>query len=178
MDKKIHVKKQSGFTLIEILIASVIIAIVAGIVGPLLTEVKDKNVTVSQEIALMRATLANIDDRYWDEAITTDLDNAELMAGSILPIAYKQSGTEDIFSLFGGSIFINGVDEDGLTWLTEGVPNGVCTKFIDDAKSLGFETAIVSGGGTVTYSTDKNADFTVACGTDDSVDITFTRASS
>ena len=83
--------------------------------------------------------------------------------------------------MFGGSIFIDGVDEDGLTWLTEGVPAGVCTKFVDDAKSLGFETASV-GGSLVTYSQARNQDYTDACvagvGGNDAFDITFTRASS
>lgn len=180
MNKTINRKKQGGFTLLEILIAAVIIALVAGIVGPLLTETKDKNVTVGQEISLMRATLANIDDRYWDEPITTDLDNEELMAGRILPQAVRQAGTDQIYNLFGGTVTITGIDDDGLEWVSQGVPEGVCAKFVDDARSLGFETVDVAGT-SVDY-TDRtlsdNATITQACdgaGTNGVVTITFRR---
>ena len=64
--------KQGGFTMLEILISAVIIAIVINVVGPTMTETKDKNVTVGQEISLMNATVNNIDDRYFNENITTD----------------------------------------------------------------------------------------------------------
>lgn len=171
-------KKAKGFTLIEILIATAIITIVAAVVAPLLTEVKDKTIVVSQELQMMRTTLANIDDRYWDENITTAVDNTELIAGNTVPTAYRISGTDKIYNLFGGEIVINGVDFDGLTWETNKVPSNVCTKFVDDAKNLGFENVDV-GGNSLQYSVSKNADFTTACtaaaGTADEITITFTR---
>jgi len=171
-------KKSKGFTLIEILIATAIITIVAAVVAPLLTEVKDKTIVVSQEIQMMRTALANIDDRYWDENIDTNMDNTELLAGNTIPSAYRSTGTDKIYNLFGGNITIDGLDFDGLTWQTEKVPSNVCTKFIDDAKNLGFENVNVNGND-VQYSIAKNADFTTACTTaDDEITITFTRTPS
>lgn len=174
-------KKAKGFTLIEILIATAIITIVAAVVAPLLTEVKDKTIIVSQELQMMRTTLANIDDRYWDEAIDTNMDNTELLAGHTIPTAYRSTGTDKIYNLFGGNITITGDDYDGLTWVTENVPANVCTKFVDDAKNLGFENVDV-GGNTLQYSASKNSDFTTACstaaGTADEITITFTRTPS
>lgn len=172
-------KKAKGFTLIEILIATAIITIVAAVVAPLLTEVKDKTIVVSQEIQMMRTALANIDDRYWDENITTAVDNTELIAGNIVPTAYRINGTDKIYNLFGGNITIDGLDYDGLKWQTEKVPSNVCTKFIDDAKSLGFENVIVNGND-VQYSVAKNADFTTACANAgvDEMTIVFTRTPS
>lgn len=171
-------KKAKGFTLIEILIATAIITIVAAVVAPLLTEVKDKTIVVSQELQMMRTTLANIDDRYWDENITGTVDNIELIAGNIVPTAYRISGTDKIYNLFGGEIVITGVDFDGLIWETNKVPSNVCTKFVDDAKNLGFENVEV-GGNSLQYSVSKNADFTNACttaaGTADEITIKFTR---
>jgi prepilin-type N-terminal cleavage/methylation domain-containing protein len=177
--------RQSGFTIYEILIASAIIAIVAAVIAPLLNETKDKNVTVAQELTLMRTTVANIDDRYWDEAITSAMDNRELIDGRILPGAYRRNDTTaDIFNLFGGVVTITGVDENGLTWESNGVPNGVCTKFVDDGNTLGFETVNV-GGTLLVYSDTTNADITQACvggegsgGSADTVNIIWIRAES
>lgn len=175
-------KKQGGFTLFEILIAAVIITLVASIVLPTLTETKDKNVTVGQEISMMAATVNNIDDRYFDENITTDLDNQELIEGQILPKAYRRNSSFEIFNLWGGVITIDGVDENGLTWVSAGVPAPVCSKFIDDAKSLGFEEVETDAGGARTpYSTLTNAQITQMCqpasGTDQ-VTITWHRTES
>lgn len=156
--------KQAGFTLFEILITTVIIAIVASIVIPTLTETKDKNVTVGQEIAMMAATINNIDDRYFDENITTALNNQELIESNILPKAYRRNTAFEIFNLWGGVITIDGVDENGLTWVSSGVPAPVCSKFIDDAKSLGFEEVETDAGGArTTYSTLDNAQITQMC---------------
>jgi prepilin-type N-terminal cleavage/methylation domain-containing protein len=177
--------RQSGFTIYEILIATTIIAIVAAVVVPILNETKDKNVTVGQELTLMRTTITNIDDRYWDEPITVAMNNRELIDSRILPQAYQRNDTSaDIFNLFGGIVTITGVDENGLTWQSDGVPNGVCTKFVDDGKTLGFETVTV-GPNPLTYSETTNALITQAClsgegtgGSDDTVIIIWTRANS
>ncbi len=175
MEMKSRANKQGGFTFIEILVASVIIALVASILGPLLTETKDKNVTVGQEIALMRATIQNLDDRYSDESITSDVDNTEIIDGRILPKAYRRNDSDEIYSLFGGKITVDGVDENGLTWETEGVPTDVCAKFVDDAKSLGFELVDIDGT-QLRYSEALNADFTSACdASNDTVTVTWTR---
>lgn len=173
-------KAQGGFTLIEILISAVIIAIVASIVGPLMTETKDKNVTVGQEVGLMRATIQNIDDRYFDENITATLDNAELIASRILPKAYRRNASNEIFNLWGGQVTIAGVEDDGLVWTSAGVPAGVCSKFVDDSGDLGFETVTV-GGTEIVYSAKTNAAITTACEgaiANDVVEIIWTRAES
>jgi prepilin-type N-terminal cleavage/methylation domain-containing protein len=177
--------RQSGFTIYEILIATTIIAIFAAVVVPVLNETKDKNVTVGQELTLMRTTIANIDDRYWDEPITAEMNNRELIDAQILSSAYRRNDTSgQVFNLFGGVVTITGVDENGLTWQSEGVPNSVCTKFVDDGETLGFEVVRV-GGSELIYSETSNAEITQACvsgegtgGSDDTISIVWVRAQS
>lgn len=172
-------KKQGGFTLMEIAIGAIIFALLASIIAPLLNEAKDKTVMVTQELSLMRTTIQNIGDRYSDEFVTTDLDNQELIEGNILPSAYRRNNTSfEIFNMWGGQVVVAGVDNNGLTWTTEKVPTPVCTKFVDDAKSLGFETVSVDGQDGV-YSEMQNADITQLCqSTNDNVTIVFTREES
>ena len=163
-EMKNKIGKQGGFTMLEILISAVIIAIVISVVGPTMTETKDKNVTVGQEISLMNATVNNIDDRYFNENITTDLDNQELIEGNILPKAYRRNAAFEIFNLWGGIVTIDGVDDDGLTWSSAGVPATVCAKFVDDGRNLGFEEVETDAGGArVPYSTLTNSAITQMC---------------
>lgn len=170
-----NINTQKGFTLFEILIGAVIFAILAATIVPLLTDAKDKNVLVTQEISLMRTTLANIEDRYFDEAIDADLDNAEVVNGRMIAASYRTVGTE-IFNLFDGNVEVVGVPENGLTWTSESIPVNACAKLVDDAKNLGFETVTVDGTA-VNYRVARNTDITTACDVAaDTVEIIWTRA--
>jgi prepilin-type N-terminal cleavage/methylation domain-containing protein len=172
-------KKQRGFTILEILVAVVIIILFASIVGPLLSDAKDKSVTVTGEITMMRATLENIDARHINESITATLNNAAVIQGRMLATAYRKKGTTNIYNLFGGQITISGIAENGLTWDSTGISSAACPMMVSDAKDLGFETVKIGGGAATKYSTITNTIITAACvaatSSSDEVTITWTR---
>ena len=177
MHNRNTLSNQKGFTLFELIIGGVVFTLVAAIVVPQLLAVKDKNVLVTQELGMMRSTLLNIEDRYFDEFIDGDLDNQELIDGKMIADAYRVNG-DVIYNLFDGAITVTGVGDNGLIWESQGITEVACAKLIDDAKSLGFETVDV-GGNSVTYLGARNSDFTAACvaglGSNETVTVTWTR---
>lgn len=183
MQKYNIMKNQKGFTLFEILIGAVIFTILAAIIVPQLTAVKDRNVLVTQEVSLMSTTLGNIEDRYFDEVITSaNLDNEQLVDGQIIADSYRVNGTS-IYNLFGGDIDIVGFNTNGLIWVSEGITEAACVKLIDDVKNLSFDEVLVDGGGpAVDYNNAAdaiNTNFTAACTPafveSDTATVTFTR---
>lgn len=177
MKKVITTSNQKGFTLFEMLIGAIIFSLLAAVIIPQLTSVKDKNILVTQEIGMMRTSLLNIEDRYYDEFIDGDLDNQEMIEGKMISSSYRVNG-DVIYNLFDGAVTITGVGDNGLVWVSEGITEVACAKLIDDAKTLGFETVDV-GGNSVTYLGARNSDFTSACisglGNNETVTVTWTR---
>ena len=71
---------------------------------------------------------------------------------------------------------IDGVDENGMTWVSAGIPANVCAEMAENARSLQFEL-ITIGSTELRYTDSVNADFTQACigaVADDVVTITWT----
>jgi len=181
-EKKLILQKQKGFTLFEILIGAVIFTILAAIIVPQLTAVKDRNVLVTQEVSLMATTISNLQDRYSDERIGGLLDNAEMVNGKIIADSYRVDGVR-IYNLFGGEITIDGVSANGLDWVTEGITEAACVKLVDDVNKLGyFDEVDVDGGGSLDYGVKaeaNNVNYTRICAgafeETDAVTITFQR---
>jgi type II secretory pathway pseudopilin PulG len=176
--KKLPILKQAGFTMFEILIGAVVFTLLASIIVPLITGTKDKVIMTTQELNQMRSTLSNIEDRYYDEFITEDLNNSEVIDGQMVAESYRTLGNTTIYNIFDGEITITGKTNNGLEWISEGITKAACTKFVDDASNLGFETVDV-GGTAVQYLGATNKDYTAACvaglGSDEIVTLTWTR---
>jgi|AntDeeMinimDraft_5_1070356.scaffolds.fasta_scaffold24253_2 type II secretory pathway pseudopilin PulG len=174
---KSKLQNQRGATFIEIIIYISLLGIFLGIVIPLLTGGKD-TATVNLEVTQMRSSLDRIDNRYFGEPITDDLDNEQMIDGKLIAASYRTSGSSIIYNQFDGLVEVNGVSENGLTWSTEGIPSDVCVEFVQQGRQLGFLDVAV-GGTSLQYSQTNVSDITDACvgaaGTSDTVDIVFTR---
>ena len=184
MDNKKHQKfarKQGGWSLWELLAGAVITALIAGYVIPLLDDARDTGVLVNREIAKMKSTISSIGSRYFDENITTNMDNEELIRGNNIK-GFRSNASNEIFNSFDGKITITGVDENGYEWQSEKIPAGVCAKLVDEARSLNTFEEVQIGSSTLQYSTSQSNDFTQACetaaGTNDSLTVTWIKSTS
>lgn len=147
--------KQKGWSLIEIMIVVVILGIVASFVVPMLTGLKDKNVTVTQEYNAMQRTLTQVYDRYFNEIIDdTNVNNEEVITAKLQSEAYRTNGTDIIYNIFGGNITIEGSADNGLVFTSEKIPTGVCSALVNMTKGkLAFETVEINGTA-ITFSDD------------------------
>lgn len=145
--QKSNFLKQKGYSAIEIMIAVVLIGIVLAFVVPMLTGVKDKNVTVNQEFGAMQRTVTQIYDRYFNEIIEdSNVNNSEVIAGRLQSEAYRHNGTDKIYNIFGGEIDIEGVAENGLTFTSNRIPKNVCASLVNMTRGkLPFETVDIAG---------------------------------
>lgn len=177
-----NLTKQGGFTLIELAIIVVIIGIAASYVVPMLTGIKDKNVTVNQEFSAMQRTVTQIYDRYFNEVIDgNNINNEEVIAARLQSEAYRHDGSDKIFNIFGGEIVISGVDSNGLEYESQKIPTNVCSALVSLTRGkLPFETVEI--GGTAVRFSDSDAiqKITEACNnaTGDNLDITWIKEES
>lgn len=168
-------QNQRGFTMVEIGVTTAIILIGIAIMVPILNGYFQSS-AVSNETSAMRATVDKLKQRYQREPITTDIDNQELIEANILAANYRTNSSFQIYNVFDGQVTINGVDENGLTWESAGIPSEVCSEIAENARAMDFEL-ITIGSTELRYSESVNADFTQAClgaVTDDVVTITWT----
>ncbi|OUV23058.1 MAG: hypothetical protein CBC55_02880 [Gammaproteobacteria bacterium TMED95] len=168
-------KNQRGFTMIEIGIAIAIMLIGAAIIVPIVSGYLDTS-RVNNEVTAMRATFDKVQQRYQREPITTDIDNQELIEANLLAANYRTNSSFQIYNIFDGQVTIDGVDENGMTWVSAGIPESVCAELVENARSLQFELVTI-GSTELRYSDSLNADFTQACigaVADDVVTITWT----
>ena len=158
-------KKMGGFSLIELAIVVVILGIVAAFVVPQLTGIKDKNVTVQQEYSAMQRTVTQIFDRYFNEIIDeTVINNTEIIAAKLQSEAYKNDGNATIYNIFGGTITIEGVGDNGLTFESEKIPTNVCSSLVSLTRGkLPFETVEINGTEVRFSDNDALGQITAAC---------------
>lgn len=173
---------QRGFTLIELAIIVVIVGIIAAYVVPMLTGIKDKNVTVNQEFSAMQRTVTQIYDRYFNEIIDdTNINNSEVIAARLQSEAYRNNGTDQIFNIFGGNIVITGVAENGLEFESQKIPTNVCSALVSLTRGkLPFETVEINGSEVVLSDADAIQQITAACDavTADNMTITWVKEGS
>lgn len=178
---KSNTRNEKGFSVVEIIFAVALLGIFFGIVIPLLTGGRDST-SVSLEVTQMRSTLDNISNRYFAEPIDASLDNQQVISGRLASRSYRTSGGNIIYNQFGGTVEINGVAENGLTWATNDIPSNVCLDFVQQGRGLGFLSVNIGGSGELQYSQTNVAEMTQNCesaaGTNDTVDIVFTRPNS
>jgi prepilin-type N-terminal cleavage/methylation domain-containing protein len=178
MNTKI-VKKQGGFTLIEVVVGLIIFGIIAAALSPILFGARDDTL-VSTESTAMSRSVTNLESRYDTEAWGSAIDNAEMIAGRLISENYKFiEATDTIYNQFGGEITVTGVDFNGLTWESEKIPAGSCASMVAEVKNLTIFEQVDIGSTNLQYSDTGNADYTAACeaeaGTGDSVTITWTK---
>jgi len=170
--------KQAGLTMIELVIGILIISALIAVVAPILNGLLNSNVAANNEVSAMTRTVNKIDERYYDEPIDSSLDNTEIITARLYAESYRISGTSNIYNQFGGKVTIDGVDENGLTWVSEKVSTDACINVVNGAKNLGFETVQV-GSTTLQYSAAKKSDMSAACDAAaagaDNLTITWTR---
>jgi prepilin-type N-terminal cleavage/methylation domain-containing protein len=167
-------RKQGGFTMIELVIGILIMAVGIAVIAPILNGLLNANVKASAEVSAMTRTVNMIDDRYYSEAINADLDNVEVIKAKLFAEAYRVSG-DNIYNQFGGKITIVGVEDNGLVWTSEKITSEACINVVNGAKDLGFETVAV-GGTTLKYSETTKAMMSDACNTtDDNLTVVWTR---
>lgn len=158
-------KHQHGFTLIELAIIVVIVGIIAAYVVPMLTGIKDKNVTVNQEFSAMQRTVSQIYDRYFNDVIDdSNVNNSEVIAARLQSEAYRHNGSDQIFNIFGGNIVINGLSENGLEFESQKIPTNVCSALVSLTKGkLPFETVDIAGTEVRLSDADAIQQITAAC---------------
>lgn len=169
--------RSKGFTLIEMLIAVIVIGLAFAFVLPALTGLKDKGVTVNLEATSMSKTFESIYGRYSQEVIDADLDNEVVMRARLVAEGYKLNQPSTIYNAFGGLITIAGVPDNGLTWTSTLIPTEVCPALLDATKKIGFENVEVAGT-SLQYSTATADEMATACegaGTADEVTIVWTK---
>jgi prepilin-type N-terminal cleavage/methylation domain-containing protein len=167
-------RKQGGFTMIELVIGILIMAVGIAVIAPILNGLLNSNVKATAEVSAMTRTVNMIDDRYQSEAIDGDLDNTEIVTAKLFAEAYRVTG-DNIYNQFGGKITIVGVNDNGLIWTSEKVTTDACINVVNGAKNLGFETVKV-GSTDLKYSEIKKRDMSAACDTtDDNLTIVWTR---
>jgi len=174
-----NVKKQGGFTLIEIVIGIIIFGLIAAALSPILFGARDDTL-VATETSAMSRSVTNLENRYNTEAWGAGIDNAEMIAGRMVSENYKIIvATDTIYNQFGGEITITGVDFNGLTWQSDKIPASVCAAIVQEVKNLTIFQQVDIGATNLQYSDTGNADYTAACvaeaGTDDSLTITWTK---
>tara|TARA_R110001583_G_scaffold88876_5_gene230022 strand:+ start:1844 stop:2389 length:546 start_codon:yes stop_codon:yes gene_type:complete len=172
-------KKQGGFTLIEIVVAIIVIGIVAAALTPILFGAKDDTL-VSTETKAMSRSVTNLVTRYNTEAWDGDIDNEEMIVGEMISESYKViRATSTIYNQFGGEITIDGVAFNGLTWASEKIPKTVCASYIAEVKNLTIFQTVTVGSTDLQYSSTGNADYTAACdaaaGSNDSLTLVWTK---
>jgi type II secretory pathway pseudopilin PulG len=174
MKKKLH-KKNLGFTILEILIAISIIILFSSIVAPLLTDAKDKNVTVQAELTMVKSSFENIYSRHINSNINDEFDNKAVIQGKMLAVAYRKNSSFDVFNLFGGKINISSAGDNSLIWESNGINAEACPSYVDSAKHIGFDSVEV-GSTTITYSSASVVNINQACinGTDADGKVTVT----
>lgn len=174
-------RSQQGWSAIEIMIIVVILGIVAAYVVPMLTGVKDKNVTVQQEYNAMQRTVTQIYDRYFTDTIDeTTVTNETIMQGRLQSEAYRTAGTSTIYNIFGGLVTIDGVGDNGLTYTSEKIPKTVCASLVSMTRGkLAFETVTVDGNDITFSDATSINDIASACDgvAADSLTITWTKDS-
>tara|TARA_B100000809_G_scaffold253392_1_gene289355 strand:+ start:502 stop:1044 length:543 start_codon:yes stop_codon:yes gene_type:complete len=167
-------RKQGGFTMIELVIGILIMAVGIAVIAPILNGLLNSNVKASAEVSAMTRTVNIIDDRYYSEAIDGDLNNTEIVVAKLYAEAYRVTG-DNIYNQFGGKITIEGVGDNGLIWTSEKITTDACINVVNGAKNLGFETVNV-GGTDLKYSEIKKSDMSAACDTtDDNLTVVWTR---
>jgi type II secretory pathway pseudopilin PulG len=133
-------KKNLGFTILEVLITISIIILFSSVVMPLLTDAKDKNVTVQAELTMVKSSFENIYSRHINSNITDDLDNKAVIQGKMLATAYRKNSSFDVFNLFGGRINISSAGDNSLIWGSNGINADACPSYVASAKYIGFDS--------------------------------------
>lgn len=148
--------KQAGYSMLELMVIVVILGIIASFVVPMLTGVKDKNVTVQQEFNAMQRTVTQIYDRYFNEIIDdTNVDNTEIITAKLQSEAYKNDGASKLFNIFGGEIIITGVADNGLIFESQKIPTNVCSSMVSMTRGkMPFESVSINGGADILFSDD------------------------
>lgn len=174
-----HVKKQGGFTLIEVVVGLIIFGLIAAALSPILFGARDDTL-VSTEVSSMSRSITSLEARYNNEAWGSAIDNAEMVDGKLISENYKViPTTATIYNQFGGEITVTGVDFNGLVWVSEKIPSAACAGIVSEVKNLTIYQQVDIGSTNLQYSSTGNADYTTACvseaGTGDSVTITWTK---
>ncbi|MBE8232149.1 MAG: hypothetical protein HAW67_00325 [Endozoicomonadaceae bacterium] len=170
-------KKQAGLTAIEMVIGLVVLSLLAAAITPVVLGALE-GFKAESEITAMKDSGGKILKRYERDVITTSLDNDEVIVAELFSKAYSTSGTSNLFNRFGGSIDINGVDSNGLTWESTKIPQGQCETIVLGMSGYIFENVAI-GTTNIQYSNTNPSAITTACnsaaGSTDIVTLTWTK---